>query len=181
MPNYCNYEMKIKGSKRAIERVMGCLKATYDYYEGKPSHKHFFRSYVDYENETTQNEDGTFSKIVLGACAWSVKSCMCTGWGTYYEYAKKEHKDIFMGTSLKEQSRGCEIEVFGEEPGVGFSEHLIFKNGKCLCNEVADVEPAGYDENYNVTTDIDWDTYDGDVLCSNPFREDKTQEYAWEI
>lgn len=42
MPNYCNYEMKIKGSKDAIKRVLECLKADYDYDEGKPGHKHFY-------------------------------------------------------------------------------------------------------------------------------------------
>ena len=35
MPNYCNYEMKIKGSKEAIQRVIACLEADYNYNIGK--------------------------------------------------------------------------------------------------------------------------------------------------
>lgn len=181
MPNWCNYDMKIKGSKEAIERVIACLKADYNYYEGKPSHKHFFRTSVDYEGETIRNGDGTLSKIVAGDCAWGVKCCMCDGWGSYYDSAKGDYGESFMGTTLAEQSRDCEIEVFGEEPGMGFSEHLVFKNGECLCNKYADIEPAGYDENHNVTTDIDWETYNGEFLCLDPFRDGKTQEYSWEI
>ena len=181
MPNYCNYEMKIKGSKDAIKRVLECLKADYDYEEGKPTHKHFFRVFEVYENkEMKDNGDGTFTQLVWGDCAWSVHCCMCSG-GTYYNDCKKSNPDTFMGTDLVEQSQDCEIEVFSEEEGMEFSEHYIFKNGECLCDDTVDTQQAGYTKTGKITTRINWDTYDGDYICLNPHRVNQVDEFYWEI
>lgn len=181
MPNYCNYEMKIKGSKDAIKRVLECLKADYDYDEGKPGHKHFFRVFDVYENAKMEdNGDGTFTQFVCGDCAWSVYCCMFSG-GTYYNDCKKNHPDTFMGTDLIEQSQDCEIEVFSEEEGMEFSEHYIFKNGECLCDDTAQVQQAGYTKTGKITTRINWDTYEGDCVCLNPHRENQVDEFRWEL
>ena len=169
MPNYCEYEMKIKGSMTAVERVVECLKADYNYGEGRPSHKHFFRVFevVD-EDEPQQNEDGTITMFVFGYCAWSVHSCMMEGPFTYYDDLKKSHPDIFMGTCLREQSEDCEIEVFSEESeGMFFTEHYLFKNGECLINEEDGIT-------------MKKDKY-GDYVIKNPFRYKKTESFLWEI
>lgn len=182
MPNYCDYEMKIRGSKDAIARVLECLKANYDYGMGKPEHKHFFRVFSAYENdEMENNDDGTYTLFVYGDCAWSVYSCMCSGEHTYYNDLKERYPDIFMGTTLEEQSKDCEIEVFSEEEGMEFSEHLLYKNGECLIDDTADVEQAGYDSNGKITTDIDWDTYEDEVVVLNPHRKNDTEDYLWTI
>lgn len=181
MPNYCNYEMKIKGSKDAIKRVLECLKADYDYEEGKPKHKHFFRVFEAYEDkEMKDNGDGTFTQFVWGDCAWSVCCCMCGG-GTYYNSCKESYPDTFMGTDLVEQSQDCEIEVFSEEEGMEFSEHYIFKNGECLCDDTVQTQQAGYTKTGKITTRINWDTYDGDYVCLNPHRVNQVDEFYWEI
>lgn len=181
MPNYCNYEMRIRGSRESVDRVLACLMADYNYYEGKPSHKHFFRVFEARNWDEWKNGDGTFTKTVCGSCAWSVYMCMCSGGLTYYDRAKGEHPETFMGTTLAEQSKDCEIEVFSEETGVGFGEHYIFKGGECQCDDTVDVQSAGYDGSGNATADIDWSTYDGDILCLDPHREDQTDGYLWEI
>jgi len=180
MPNYCDYEMKIKGSKEAIERVLACLKANYNYGEGKPEHKHFFRVFGAYESdEMEKNDDGTYTLFVYGDCAWSVSSCMLDGAFSYYELLKKDYPDIFMGTTLEEQSKDCEIEVFSEEPGMCFSEHYIFKNGECICDDTQDIESGGYDEKGKPTTDIDWENYEGDTIIFNPHRRNEIEEFSW--
>ena len=145
MPNYCDYEMRIKGSKSAIERVVNCLKADYNYDEGKPEHQHFFRVLDVNEGELEDNKDGTFTLEVFGYVAWSVH---CSMLGTtkdtmsYYAEVKQSYPDIFMGTNLWEQSEDCEIEVFGEETeGMWFSEHYYFKNGECIVNESINITP----------------------------------------
>lgn len=182
MPNYCNYEMKIKGSKDAIKRVLECLKADYNYTIGKPEHKHFFRVFDVYDDEEMEdNGDGTFTQFVYGDCAWSVYCCMCSGDHTYYNSLKESHPDIFMGTDLVEQSQDCEIEVFSEEEGMEFSEHYIFKNGECLCDDTAQVQQAGYTKTGKITTRINWDTYEGDYVCLNPHRENQVDEFRWEL
>ena len=182
MPNYCDFEMKVKGSKTAIARVLKCLNTDYDYSEGKPSHKHFFRVFqAEKEGEPTKNQDGTYTQVINGYCAWSVSSCMLDGPFSYYESVKKNHPEIFMGTTLAKQSRNCEIEVFSEEPGMCFSEHYIFKNGKCLCEEEREITSGGYDENGKPTEDIDWENYDGYTIIFNPYRIDRTAQFMWNI
>lgn len=185
MPNDCNYEMKIKGSKRAIQKVIWALQADYDYSEEKkPKSKHFFRVFECRRGNLEDNPDGTFTQTVWGYCAWSVQSCMLNVKGTYYDDVLKNHKDIFMGTSLEEESNQCEIEVFSEEPGMGFSEHYIFKNGECTLDDCVDIQSAGYDDDGNITTDIDWETYEGDQVLINPHREFSGGEYGdylWNI
>lgn len=179
MPNYCDFEMKIKGSKKAIERVIKCLNADYDYGEGKPSHKHFFRVFQADKGDLRDNKDGTYTQYVFGYCAWSVSSCMCSGSFTYYDELKKDYPDTFMGTTLAEQSEDCTIEVFSEELGMGFSEHYIFKNGECLCSDEREITSGGYDENDKPTKDIDWDTYEGDTIIFNPYRFGRTGDFLW--
>ena len=182
MPAYCNYEMKIKGSKDAIKRVLECLKADYDYNKGKPEHKHFFRVLNVYDNEEMEdNGDGTFTQFVYGYCAWSVRSCMCSGGQTYYNYGKESFGENFMGTDLVEQSQDCEIEVFSEEEGMEFSEHYIFKNGECLVDDCVDCEQAGYTKTGKITKRINWDTYEGDYVCLNPHRENQVDGFRWEL
>lgn len=186
MANDCLYEMKIKGSKKAINRVIKCLKANYNYgEEKKPRHKHFFRIFECYDDgdEIIKNEDGTFTKFVYGECAWSVRSCMLSGSCTYYEDIKKGYPKIFMGTDLLEQSKDCEIEVFSEELGMEFSEHYLFKNGEMLLDNCIDITQAGYDSEGKVTKEIDWDTYDGDAVILNDNRENGTwfSDFKWSL
>lgn len=183
MPNYCNYEMKIKGSKDAIKRVIECLKADYNYLEGKPEHKHFFRIFdVDGdEDRPVCNGNGIYTQTIWGYCAWSIHSCMCRGEHSYYEDCKANNPEIFMGTDLIEQSQDCEIEVFGEEEGMEFSEHYVFRNGKCILDDCVDTKQAGYTKTGKVTTKINWDNYDGDIICLNPHRENLTEDYCWLI
>lgn len=186
MPNYCEYQMRIKGSQKAINRVVACLQTDYDYSIGKPAHKHFFRVFDCYDEDGFEdNKDGTFTKFVWGFCAWSVSSCMLKGQYSYYDECKEDYGKNFMGTTLDEQSKDCTIEVFSEEPGMGFSEHYIFQNGICELDDTCEIEGAGYDDDGNPTTDIDWDTYDGDMIYKNPHREDEgfSEEngFAWEI
>lgn len=185
MPNYCNYDMKIKGSKNAIKRVIDCLKADYNYGEGKPSHKHFFRVFEVWEGDLEKNEDGTYTQFVCGYLAWSVSSCMLDGQWSYYESVKKDYPEIFMGTTLAEQSKDCTIEVFSEEEGMGFSEHYIFNKGVCECDDTCEIRQGGFTKNGKPTTRINWDTYEGDTFVINPHREgngyNEYYGYAWEI
>lgn len=183
MANDCYYEMKIKGSENSILRVLACLTTGYAYNEHKkPLHKHFFRIFdADTDGKMEDNGDGTFTAFIYGYCAWSVWSCMCSGNSTYYDSVKRSYPNIFMGTTLLEQSKDCEIEVFSEEEGMGFSEHYIFKNGECLCETTEQIKNAGYNDKGKITTHIDWDTYDGDYVVINPNREEPNGIFRWTI
>ena len=182
MPNICSYSMRIKGSKEAIKRIMGCLTGDYDYEEGaeKPAHKHFFRVFDAEQIKEPKKVDGEkYVVTIWGTCAWSVYSCMCSGEHTYYN--DQMHNPNFNGTTLEEQSKDCEIEVFSEETGNGFSEHYIYKYGECIKDDCIDIVEGGYDEDGNPTTDIDWDEYDGDYITFNDHQDGIEGDWLWEI
>ena len=40
---------------------------------------------------------------------------------------------------------------------------------------------AGYNEKGELTTDIEWDTYEDECVCLNPHRENQTDMYCWVI
>lgn len=174
--------MKIKGSKEAIQRVLDCLNADYNYEKGKPSHQHFFRVFDATKcGDAKRNADGTYTQRVYGYCAWSVASCMLESAFSYYSTIKEDYPDIFMGTTLEEQSKDCEIEVFSEEPGMGFSEHYIFQNGECVCDEQEQISSAGYDKKGRVTQKINWDTYDGEIVMLNVYRKNEIGDFLWNL
>ena len=166
MANDCLYEMKIKGSREAVDRVINCLKADYNYGVGKPEHKHFFRIFNCYDDEIAEQlPNGEICKWIWGYCAWSVDTCMTEN--GYYADCKKNHPDTFMGTTLAEQSADCEIEVFSEEPGMCFSEHYHYKNGECLVDDVVD---ATEEENA-----------DGEYESINPHRFNQNGEFMFAL
>jgi len=182
MPNYCDYEMKIRSSdKNIIKNVLECLKADYNYGEGKPAHKHLQRVFEANADEVHDNGDGTFTQFVSGYCAWSLYVCMCEGELTYYDLLKTDHPDIFMGTTLKELSKGCEIEAFSEETGMAFSEHLLYKDGECVTNDTQSIQEAGQDSEGRIIENPDYDKDDLVSVVLNPHRRNQTEDYLWVI
>lgn len=182
MPNYCDYDIRIKGSPRAVQRMVWCLRQGYSYADGKkPAHKHFFRVFECHELDTEKNSDGTITKHLWGNCAWSVQSCMTDSPTSYYADVLKAHQNDFMGTCLAEQSRQCDIEVFSEEMGMCFSEHYLYMKGECMVDDTVQIAEAGYDDDGNITENIDWDTYSGDIVILNEHRDKSTGDYKWTI
>lgn len=143
-----------------------------------------FRVFDCYDDEIVELDNGLYECFVWGYCAWSVHSSMMGSDSveiSYYHQCKEEHKDIFMGTNLIEQSRDCVIEVFSEEPGCEFSEHYIFDHSECKCDTCIEIQQGGYDENGNPTTDIDWETYEDEYLIFNDNREGIDETFKWTI
>ncbi len=139
MANNCFYHMRVMGSKEGIGEF---LKVMTDYNHTP----HFWRVFSAEVSELEPNDDGTFTADINGDCAWSVHSCMRDGHGTY----AKDRPQI--STSLKRESKRLrlEIEVFAEEPGIGFQEHYRYKNGKELANEVENWDVYMFEEDeYN--------------------------------
>ena len=167
MANDCLYEMRIRGTKKEVDRFVECLKADYDYTDGKkPTHKHFFRVFDCYdEDDYNDVGNGLVEKYVWGYCAWSVHSCMYEGESTYYEMLKENHPDTFMGTCLREASKNLQVEIFSEEIGMCFAEHYYYKNGQCLCDESEELKCKEKGDDY---------------IIYNPYRRDRTEEFEFE-
>lgn len=176
MPNYCNYEMKIKGKKENIEKMYSFLKADYCYHRRKPesektptectADKHFFRVFEcelldndaikppeTFEEAVKLVSDDIYSIVVEGYCAWSVFSCMFEGPHTYYsDFVADMGKDNpnFKGITIPIASKelDLEIEIFSKEPGMGFMEHYVVDKGLTIIEDCID-----YSEEYDEETD----------------------------
>lgn len=136
MPNYCYYEMKVKGSDDAIEELISMMNYNH------PTH-HFHRVF-----EADVYERGEGFSLIYGDVAWSINSAMLCLLGGC-ESTGKEY-DFISNVSRRLQ---LEIEIFSSEPGIGFQEHYIFNNGKTVLSDCIDYSEYCFDElNYNGDT-----------------------------
>lgn len=115
MPNYCEYEMKIKGSKEALEEFIKL-----DDYE---IDNHFYRMF-GYENTGIEQVEGDiYETVIYGDCAWSICTCCIDGY---------PDKDLF---AYHTGRLNLTLECFSREPGMCFEEHYIYVNGVCALDE----------------------------------------------
>lgn len=132
MPNYCDYEMRVKGKEEAIEEFISIIQADYHITDGVCSHeRHFWRVFeAEVQNKQFNNGEG-YAEIV-GCCAWSVHTCMCDGKGTY----NNDYPNLG-GTTLQAESERLHIsiEVLSSETGCAFMEHYIYDNGNCIAED----------------------------------------------
>lgn len=140
MANHCNYSMRIQGNPDSVENVIKALQSDYHYETMEFDHdKHLFRVFealiVD---DDIDEEDDYRSVIVDGYCAWSVNSCMMED--GYYFDNKKEYGDKSKGTTLVELSKdnNVQIEVYSEEGGACFQEHILIVDGEIVINDCVD-------------------------------------------
>lgn len=169
MPNYCEYVMRVKGEPRNVDRFVNLMKADYD----EP--KHFWRIF---DAEVFDEECIDRMKIVdiSGDCAWSVHSCMRDGFGTYADENPKS------STTLEEQSELLQlaIEVYGSEPGVGFQEHYLYKNGEEIINDCEDYSEMYFEDEADFESmkeqrycdGLSWDEVDEDGYIKTGGIED---------
>lgn len=118
MPNYCNYELKAKGEKENLEKLIEILNNNYNMSEEDPLH--MFRIFE--ATPTFDNEEKTFL-TVRGYCAWSVYSCMMEGFCTYYSDSYKDTNATTIDRLAKDLN--LYIEIISEEPGMCFMEHIM--------------------------------------------------------
>ena len=117
MPNYCNFEMRVRGSEEAIDEF---IKDALDY----DRDRHLWRVFNLDECGSKENTDGTITCAFTGSCAWSVYSCMLDGEHTY-AHDNPEKSASLISESLE---RNLSIEVYSFEPGLCFSEHYLVED-----------------------------------------------------
>lgn len=159
MPNYCDFDMRIKGYKRNVNKFATWLKAEYHYggetpdiyveLEGKkiPVEHHIgwrvFDCHFDFEPFADLSEDADMTLYLSGYCAWSVFSCMLEGPFSYHddnhdECIKKYGKDYSLSLPSACKELSLEIEVFSNEPGMCFAEHYhVMPTGEIAVDEEA--------------------------------------------
>lgn len=117
MPNYCSYDMKIRGTKENCKKWHSKMT---DYNEAN----HFFRFF----DATIYDEGGTdelYYMCICGDCAWSLETC-CRDSGY------SEGVDLF---AVNTSELSLIMEAWSTEPGMGFQEHYIYDKGQCIADE----------------------------------------------
>ena len=173
MPNYCDFKMNVRGIPANVDEFIKIIQAP-DY-----TQRHFYRVFeADIINETI-DVFGLKTALIDGYCAWSVYSCMMEGPFTYYDDVKNDSElytmpdnDIPLGTSLIIESKrlGLILEVYSDEPGMGFQEHIYIANGTTLCNDCIECYTYWLGDNDTYQEYIE-DWYGGDTKKA---EEDKT-------
>ena len=140
MANNCMYSMLIVGEKENVNEFEQMMQYSH------PQNICFARIFEAYESRRFLLKDGRTAVQLDGDCAWSVFSCMMEGYGTYYS-DHKDNSDTKLTTLTHEGERlRLDIEIFSEEPGIGFTEHYRIINGQIIVYDCLDYEECWYDE-----------------------------------
>ena len=129
MPNYCEYQMKVIGSDDAIKELISMMTYEHPVY-------HFYRVFSADVYET-----GNGYVCICGDVAWSINSAMRSYEGTCHRAGKQFAKIEKVSKHLK-----LEIEIFSSEPGIGFQEHFLFRDGETLIQDCDDYMCYWFDE-----------------------------------
>ena len=156
MPNYCDYELRLRGQKKSVLKLAEWLEANYCYSEEPkvylerdgmkiPTEHHIgWRIFDCYYNAVPFKilaDDTDITLYANGYCAWSVYSCFMEGPFTYYtdnhdEMMERNGKDYSLTLPMACRELMVEAEIFSNEPGMCFAEHYqISKDGEVLKEE----------------------------------------------
>lgn len=108
-----------------------------------PKGNHFFRIFDFNKVCEGADENEEYFINACGECAWSLQSCVLEE-GYYSSWKEFEGKDWFKGTCLEkvhEKFPNLKIEMFSEEDGCQFSEHILINEDGFLdeCEELVAV------------------------------------------
>lgn len=133
MANNCAYNMKVVGNRKEdVDEFLSMM--DYSHPEGK-----FFARIFEAYPYNFKEENGKYAMFIAGDCAWSVYSCMCGGIFTYYTDNQKNDNQI-TNLAIETKRLNLKVEIYSQEPGVGFAEHIIYDNGECVEMEETDFE-----------------------------------------
>lgn len=131
MANYCSYTMSITGRKTNVNRMVKILKYKDKEYELA---RIFDADVSDYG--FLEHENKTITLQVSGSCAWSVYSCMMKGKGSYYHDSYPD--SLLSNLEYLTDKLNLVIEVYSEEPGICFQEHILVKKGNVIIDDYRD-------------------------------------------
>lgn len=136
MANYCGYTMRAKGTKDAVDELVDIMQYKHKLW--------WFRRIFSADVYEVEDSGDNVIVGICGDCAWSVLVCMTDAAGSYISEAQSSK---FVSLRKVSELLHLEIEVWSEEPGIGFQEHFHYDNGTELANECFDdYVSAYYDE-----------------------------------
>ena len=162
MPNICDFNMRVLGRAQDVDFFVEELNQDYCYDENgmckevSGNKRHFCRVFEAHTTNLNYNSvdigNGVFVELkeveILGNCAWSVAGCMCGGPYSYYSQLREKYGNRSRATTLAfETSRlNLIVELYSEESGCGFSEHMLYVDGVEKVSECVEYYERCYDE-----------------------------------
>lgn len=132
MANLCSFEMKVVGKKENIEHFYNALIQEDNIWIGRGAD-------ATIEEMT---DDGAF---IVGYCKWSILSALVDNAISMrntperWTFTEEEKESLSFATLLEATKLwDLTMEVYSEEPGIGFQEHFLFQKGVSLLNECVD-------------------------------------------
>lgn len=128
MPNYCDYSMKVKGTKK------NCMEF-HDRLRNYDKENHMWRVFdaTIYEEKGT---DSDYELYITGYCAWSIESCCrSSGYSGGVDLLEVNTREL-----------NLLLEVWTQEIGFGFQEHYIYEEGNCVVDEECNIESFWWDK-----------------------------------
>lgn len=140
MANFCNFVLKVVGPEAGVQAFTKVIQ-TKDQTKGK----HLSRVT---DVDIVKRKDGMC--IFAGLCAWSTYVCMLEGDNTYHKRNLESDNPDPNVTSLNALTSefGVEVELYSEETGIGFQEHILITPLAVTINECVDYEehdPTDFD------------------------------------
>lgn len=124
MANYCSFNMKVTGDIDSINEIFEMMQ-----WKGKFEENGLGRIYDIETYDSILYPNGLASYFFSGDCAWSVHSAMRSDSGRREVSLESESKRL-----------GLMIEVFSEESGFAFQEHVLINKGEILIDDCVDYE-----------------------------------------
>lgn len=141
MPNYCSFEMKIRGKK---EDCLNFLKK-----DNCEEENHFWRLFK-FDSIEENGDENDYEVGIIGSCAWSLEACCRNSHPLDYNNNYGNKKDLFTENT---KNFNLVMEVFSNEGGNCFAEHFMYDKGKCLVSEKVDYFEGFWDKDEYPTYD----------------------------
>lgn len=134
MANICDFSMCVKGNHNDIENFYKAMSQEGNVYMGRGG-----VAEINYEDEENR-------AFIDGWCKWSIQSAMIANAISMREepdkwfWGENENKEDFEFITLIEACKKWNLvmEVYSEEPGCEFQEHILIDKGNVIIDECVD-------------------------------------------
>ena len=177
MANICDFSMRVRGQKDDIEKFYNAMCQNGNVYMGRGTDAE-----INYEDE-----DEYYTAWIQGWCKWSVQSAMIDNaismrtepnmW--YFGDSVDKSKIEFITLIEACQKYSLDMEVFSEESGCCFQEHIMVIDGEVViddcvewneyCLDDFDTKEEAEEELEIKITDEEWD--EGGFISRGGFGE----------
>ena len=173
MANICSFSMRVRGNKDNIEKFYNALIQNGMIYMGRGAD-----ASIEYDDEDTANIDGW--------CKWSVTSALINNAISMREepntWAFDVDPSLLEFITLEEacQRWNVDMEVYSEESGCCFQEHILIIDGETIVDECVEwneycldsfeTREEAEDELGIEITDEDWENNRYDFISTGGFE-----------